>query len=97
MFTLVYFNGKLNKPETLSPFLHSNVGKNAMLRVDCVTPYKGTEQELIKEVCEHLNRVDLQIEVTYQMTQNVSAEVTKTKQVVHFIVLQIRVVCRNSE
>ena len=89
MFTLVYFNGKLNKPDTLSPFLHSNVGKNAMLRVDCVTPYKGTEQELIKEVCEHLNRVDLQIEVSYKMTQNVSADLSKTIQHVNFLVIQV--------
>lgn len=91
MFTIVYLNGNLNRPVTLSSFLNSNQGKITMLRVDCVTPYKGKEQDLIKEVCEHLESVDPQIEVSYQMTQNVSAEVTRTKQLVHFIVMQIHI------
>ena len=78
MFTLVYINGNLNRPETLSTFLQSNIGKCPLLQVDCVTPYMGKEQDLIQEVCEHLNRIDPQIEVTYKTTQNVSAELTKS-------------------
>lgn len=93
MFTLIYINGKLNRPDTLSTFLHSNVGKCPMLQVDCVTPYLGTEQELVTVVCEYLNCIDPQIKVTYSMTQNVSSENTKNNKLVHFLVMQI---CVNS-
>lgn len=91
MFTLVYINGNLNRPDNLSSFLQSNIGKSPVLQVDCVTPYKGTEQDLINDVCEHLNRVDPQIEVTYNSTQNISAENVKTNSLVHFLVMQISV------
>ena len=91
MFTLVYINGSLNRPDTLSSFLQSNVGKSPLLQVDCVTPYKGTEQDLINDVCEHLNRIDSQIEVKYITTQTASLEDTKTKSLVHFLVMQIKV------
>ena len=89
MFTLVYINGSLNKPDTLLSFLQSNVGKSPVLQIDCVTPYKGTEQELINLVCKHLSSIDPQIEVKYNTTHNISAEVKQTNNLVHFIVLQI--------
>jgi hypothetical protein len=46
MFTLIYINGNFNRPETLQSFLQSNIGKSPMLQVDCVSPYKGTDQDL---------------------------------------------------
>ena len=95
MFTLVYFNGKLNKPETLSPFLHSNVGKNAMLRVDCVTPYKGTEQELINDVCKHLSRMAPNIQVTYTVTCESEASSRNSGDEISYLVIPIQVNQRN--
>lgn len=89
MFTLVCINGSLNRPDTIPSFLQSNMGKNALLQVDCVTPYNGTEQELIKEVCLHLNGIDPRIEVTYNATQSVSAELSKTVQQVNYLVIQV--------
>lgn len=91
MFTLVYINGKLNRPETLSTFLQTNIGKSPLLQVDCVTPYNGTEQDLVTAVCEHLNSVDSQIEVKYDGTQNISKEEIKNNKQVHFIVMQVYV------
>jgi hypothetical protein len=91
MFTLVYINGNFNRPETLSAFLQSNVGKTVMLQVDCVTPYKGTEQELVTAVCGHLNEIDSQIEVKYEGIQNISMENLMSKKQVHFIVMQVQV------
>lgn len=91
MFTLVYINGSINRPDTLSTFLQSNVGKSPLLQVDCVTPYIGTEQELVAEVCKHLNSIDPQIEVTYDSTQNVSIEHAKNNSLVHFLVMQIKI------
>lgn len=91
MYTLVYLNGNLNRPDTLSSFLQTNLGKSPLLQIDCVTPFQGTPDELIERVCEHLNSIDQQIEVSFNVIQNVSSETTNTKQFVHFIVIQIRV------
>ena len=96
MFTLVYINGNLNRPETLLSFLQSNIGKSAHLQVDCVTPYQGTDQELINEVCDHLNNIDQEISVKYIMTQNASKEVIKKTERIHFIVIQINVIHVNN-
>lgn len=63
MFTLVYLNGQLNRPDTMQSFLQSNVGKNTLLQVDCVTPYQGTESAFIDEVCMHLKGFDTGVEV----------------------------------
>jgi hypothetical protein len=68
MFTLIYFNGAFNRPDTLLPFLESNVGKDPLMQIDCVTPYHGSEQDLINEVCEYLNGMDPHIEVSYNVT-----------------------------
>ena len=89
MFTLVYINGSLNRPDTLTSFLQSNVGKSAMLQIDCVSPYRGTEQDLIKEVCVHLNTIDPKIMVEYDSTQNITSESVNNKRTVHFLVMQI--------
>ena len=91
MYTLVYINGNLNRPDTLPSFLQANLGKSPLLQIDCVTPFQGTPDELIERVCEHLNSIDQQIEVSFNVIQNVSSETTNTKQFVHFIVIQIRV------
>lgn len=92
MYTLVYYlNGHLNRPDNLGSFLSSNVGKSPLLTVDCVTPYQGTEKDLIDEVCKHLNRVDPHVKVVYNVTQNISTEVTQSKPLVHFLVMQIDV------
>jgi len=91
MYTLVYINGHLNRPDTLSSFLNLNIGESPLLRVDCVTPFKGTEQELIKEVCTYLNRIDPHVEVNYNITQNVSTETNVAGNWVHFLVMQINI------
>ena len=92
MYTLVYLNGNLNRPDTLPSFLQSNVGKSPLLQIDCVTPFKGSAEELAEKVCDHLNKVESQVEVKFQEINNTSAEFTKPKQLVHFMVMQILVV-----
>ncbi len=91
MFTLVYIQNRFNRPDTLTSFLQSNVGKSPLLQIDCISPYKGTEQELVRDACNYLNTIDPQIEVTYNMTQNISSEEKKGNRLVHFIVMQINV------
>ena len=90
MYTLVYLNGNLNRPDTLHSFLQSNVGKNPLLQIDCVTPFQGTPEELAERVCSHLNIIDPKIDVRLQEIKNASAESAKPKQLVHFMVLQIK-------
>jgi len=89
MYTLVYINGNFNRPDTLPSFLQANEGKSPLLQIDCVTPFLGSADELIEKVCNHLNSIDSQIKVSLNMIQNVSSETTNTKQLVHFIVIQI--------
>lgn len=91
MFTLVYIQNCFNRPDTLTSFLQSNVGKSPLLQIDCISPYKGTEQELVRDACNYLNTIDPQIEVTFNMTQNISSEEKKGNRLVHFIVMQINV------
>lgn len=91
MFTLIYINGNLNRPDTLSSFLHSNVGKTPFLQVDCVTPYSGNEEELIYEVCKHLNSIAPRFKVTCQKVHNVSTETTKDNNLIDFMVMQLQV------
>ena len=61
------------------------------MQIDCVTPFQGTADELIDKVCEHLNGIDPMIKVSFNVIQNVSSEATNTKQLVHFIAMQINV------
>lgn len=91
MYTLVYLNGNLNRPDNLPSFLQTNVGKSPLIQIDCVTPFQGSSDELIEKVCEHLNGIDPLIKVSFNVMQNVSSEATNTKQLVHFIAIQINV------
>lgn len=91
MFTLVYINKQFNRPDTLTSFLQSNIGKSPLLQIDCISPYKGSEQELVRDACNYLNTIDPQIEVTYNVTQNISSEEKNGNRFVHFIVMQINV------
>ena len=89
MYTLVYLNGNLNRPDTLPVFLQSNVGKTALLQIDCVTPFQGTVEELVNLTSEHLNKINPTIEVSKVEVKNASAESKKSKQIVHFMVLHL--------
>lgn len=95
MYTLVYLNGNLNRPDTLPSFLQFNVEKCPLIQIDCVTPFHGSADELIEKVCEHLNSIDHNIDIAYVDTQNASSEVVKTVHLVHFLELQIQVRNRN--
>lgn len=90
MYTLVYLNGNLNRPDTLSSFLQANVGKSPLIQIDCVTPFQGSPDELAEKVCSHLNNIDQQVEVKLQEIKNASTEAAKTDQMVFFLVLQIQ-------
>ena len=94
MFTLIYFQRKFNRPDTLVPFLESNVGKNPLMQIDCVTPYHGSEQDLINEVCGYLNRIDPQIEVNYNVTMSKNSESSNSGTKVNYLAIQLRVMAR---
>lgn len=66
MYTLVYLNGNLNRPDTLPSFLQSNMGQSPLLQIDCVTPFQGTAEELAEKVCDYLNTIDPLIDVRLQ-------------------------------
>lgn len=91
MFTLIYLNGKFNRPDKLLPFLQSNVGKNPTLQIDCITPFYGTKEELIRDLCKYLNSVDTQVLVSYIVTKNVSAELSNKGNMVYFLVVEVNV------
>ena len=92
MFTLIYYQGKFNRPDTLVPFLESNVGKDTLLQIDCVTPYQGTEQNLIKELCEYLNGINPQIEVNYNVTMSKNSETNEVGAKINYLAIQLRIV-----
>lgn len=94
MFTLIYYQGKFNRPDTLAPFLESNVGKDSILQIDCVTPYQGTEQDLIKELCEYLNGISSQIEVSYNVTMSKNSETNSYGSTINYLAIQLRVTTR---
>lgn len=94
MFTLIYYQGKFNRPDTLLPFLENNVGKDALIQIDCVTPYQGTEQSLIKKLCDYLNRVNSQIEVNYNVTMSKNSESSNSGTKVNYLAIQLRVTTR---
>lgn len=62
-----------------------------MLQVDCITPYKGKEADLVRDVCEYLSKVEPTIMVTYNMTQNASTESNSNGFFVNYLVIQIHV------
>ena len=88
MFTLIYFQGKFNRPDTLVTFLESNVGKDSLMQIDCVTPYNGTEHDLIKELCEYLNVINSQIEVIYNVTMSENSESSINGTTVSYLAVQ---------
>jgi len=91
MYTLIYLNGQFNKPDTLESFIRTNIGQSPSLRVDCLTPYRGTEHDIINDVCRYLNGIYKQLEVSYCTTQNVSTKVKEGFDYVDFLVIQIRI------
>jgi hypothetical protein len=91
MFTLIYYQGKFNRPDTLLPYLENNVGKDSLMQIDCVTPYQGTEQDLIKELCEYLNGISSQIEVSYNVTMSKNSESSSNGTTVNYLAVQLRV------
>ena len=94
MFTLIYLKGKFNRPEALEPFLQSNVGEWPLIRIDCVTPYEGTTDELADEVCGYLNTIISEFEVTYNLTQHSSARLTSKGSIVTFMVIQVHIAAK---
>lgn len=91
MFTLIYLKNQFNRPDTLMSFLQSNIGQSPLLRIDCISPYQGTEHDLIGEVCDYLNRIAPEVEVTYNITFNTSTESNGKGHWVHFIEIQLNV------
>ena len=89
MYTLIYMDGHFNRPETLESFILSNAGASPLLRIDCLTPYKGSEQDFIHDVCKYLSSITPHYMVSYNMTQNVSTEERDGQPFVNFLVIQI--------
>ena len=88
MFTLIYFQGKFNRPDTLFTFLENNVGKDPIMQIYCVTPYQGNEQDLIKELCEYLNGINPQIELNYNVTMSKNSETGSDGTTVNYLAIQ---------
>lgn len=91
MYTLIYHNGHFNRPDTLLPFLLSNVGQSPQIPIDCIMPYSGTAGQLEDEVCAYLSKLDPEIKVLPNMILNRSSESTEAGQVVSYLVLYIDV------
>jgi len=91
MFTLLYIKDQFNRPDTLSNFLEAHIEESPLLQIDCISPYKGTEQDLVAEACDYLSGINPQIQVSCCMTQNVSIETTKDGCLVDFLVIQIQI------
>lgn len=89
MFTLIYNNNELNRPVTLLGFIQSNAGKSPLLQVDCITPFIGSEHDLVQKVCEHLNNVDHLYEVSFKKTHNCSIEQNSCALFVYYMVIQV--------
>jgi hypothetical protein len=91
MFTLIYYNGQFNRPETLLPFLQGNVGQSPQIQIDCIMPYNGSAGQLEDAVCAYLSKIDPQIEVLPNVIQAKSSEKTEAGQVVSYLVMYIDV------
>lgn len=89
MFTLIYNNGQFNRPDTLQSFLQSNIGEYPLLQVDCLTPFSGRKDDLIKAVCEYLSKIVPGIEVTPNITPESSTENNENGDFVNYLVLQV--------
>ena len=91
MFTLIYNKGQFNRPDTLVPFLQSNVGEYPLLQVDCVTPFPGSKDDLERAVCEYLSKIVSDIEVTPNVTPESSTERNVKGDFVDYLALQVHV------
>ena len=100
MFTLIYNKGQFNRPDTLVPFLQSNVGEYPLLQVDCVTPFPGSKDDLERAVCEYLSKIVSDIKVTpnvtdIKVTPNVTPESSTERNAkgdfVDYLALQVHV------
>ena len=77
------------------PFLQSNVGCYPSLQVDCITPFQGTKDDLVMAVCEYLNKIDPDIEVTYNVTNYPRTETNSKDVFVNYLAMQIHVQQKN--
>ena len=59
--------------------------------MDCITPYKGKEADLVRDDCDYLSKANPKIMVSYNMTQNASTESNSDGYFVKYIVIQIHV------
>ena len=91
MFTLIYLNGKFNRPDTLSQFLRSNAGESPFIQIDCITPFPGTKDELIRSVCEYLSKIDPEIQVTHNVAVDSRTESDPQGGLVNYLAMQIYV------
>lgn len=91
MYTLIYMNGHFNRPENLESFIMSNAGKPPLLRIDCMTPFKGSEQDFIHSVCHYLNSINQRYEVSCNTIQNVITEKRGGQSFVNFLTIQIAI------
>lgn len=91
MYTLIYMDGHFNRPETLGTYILANAGKSPLLRVDCLTPFKGSEQDFVHDVCHYLSSVNPHYEVSCNTTQNVSTEKKDGQSFVNFLAMQIAI------
>lgn len=91
MFTLIYNNGQFNRPDTLESFLQSNIGEFPLLQVDCLTPFPGRKDDLVKAVCEYLSKMVSDIEVTPNFTPVSNTESNEKDNLVNYLALQVHV------
>lgn len=91
MFTLIYNDGQFNRPEPLLSFLQSNIGGYPLLQVDCVTPFSGRKDDLVRAVCEYLSKIVSGIEVTPNITPESSTESNEKGDFVNYLALQVHV------
>lgn len=86
MFTLIYLNSRFNKPTTLLPFLQDK--NTPILRVNCVTPYMGTKDELARSVCDYLSSLMPNLSVMRDKVLNASMENMDGGIVVNYLDIQ---------
>ena len=91
MFTLIYNNGQFNRSDTLVPFLQTNIGAYPLLQVDCITPFPGRKDDLVKAVCEYLSKIVLGIEVKPNITPESNTESNEKGDFVNYLALQVYV------
>ena len=91
MFTLVYLKGQFNRPETLMPFLQTNAGNEALVQVDCITPFAGSKADLTEKVCQYLSNVDPDFMVINNVADYSNTESSSKDSAVDYLVIQVHV------